>query len=218
MQNLKQHGDLNVQEGLGVPTLCSLEQKISWRLSQKEMHFLFMFFLRQMLHVHMKFLPNTKNSNMCLRRKIHTHYQNIDHMTSPLVLWKGHNFHLDPSIIYHKINLQRFVYTSMKTWRRGSFDISSLQLVPWSYLSRRKMAPFECVSITMGLINPPSRINTFYPWSKGCWTNSIMLRCTPRLIYVEHTTWCTFEKAMNGRRRLEPVTTILNMLWCHLAL
>jgi hypothetical protein len=45
-----------------------------------------------------------------------------------------------------------------------------------------------------------------------------MPRCIQRLIYVEHTTWCTFDKVMNGRKCLEPVTTILNMLWCHLAL
>ncbi len=34
------------------------------------MHFLFTLFLHQILnHVHMKFLPCTKNSRMCLRRK-----------------------------------------------------------------------------------------------------------------------------------------------------
>jgi hypothetical protein len=25
-----------------------------------------------------------------------------------------------------------------------------------------------------------------------------MPKCTPRLIYVEHTTWCAFKKVMNG--------------------
>jgi hypothetical protein len=45
-----------------------------------------------------------------------------------------------------------------------------------------------------------------------------MPRCTPRLIYMEHIIWCAFKKSMNGRRCSEPITTILNMWWCHLAL
>jgi len=45
-----------------------------------------------------------------------------------------------------------------------------------------------------------------------------MLACTPRLIYMEHITWCIFEKVMNGRWHSKLVMTILNMLWCHLAL
>jgi hypothetical protein len=45
-----------------------------------------------------------------------------------------------------------------------------------------------------------------------------MPRCTPRLIYMKHTTWCAFEKVMNGRWHLKPITTISNTLWCHLAL
>jgi hypothetical protein len=45
-----------------------------------------------------------------------------------------------------------------------------------------------------------------------------MPKRTPRLIYVEHTTWCTFKWAMNGRWCSKLVLTILNMSWCHLAL
>jgi hypothetical protein len=45
-----------------------------------------------------------------------------------------------------------------------------------------------------------------------------MTRCTPNLIYVEHITWCAFEKAMNGKQCSERIMAILNMLWCHLAL
>jgi len=82
---------------------------------------------------------------------------NIDHTTAPLNLWKEHNLHSDPSIICYKMNLQCFVNTSMKTLRKGSFDIPSLQLVPRSYSSRKRMALFEFVLITMGLINSPSR-------------------------------------------------------------
>ncbi len=95
-----------VQEGLGAPSLYSLKKILSWRLTWKEMHSWFMFFLHQMLnHVHMKFLPNTKNSRMCLRRKMQTHYPNIDHTIVPLILWKQNNLHLDPSTICHKTKL-----------------------------------------------------------------------------------------------------------------
>jgi hypothetical protein len=43
-------------------------------------------------------------------------------------------------------------------------------------------------------------------------------KCTPRLTYMEHTTWCAIEKVMNKRHHSKLVTTILNMLWCPLAL
>jgi hypothetical protein len=54
-------------------------------------------------------------------------------------------------------------------------------------------------------------IKNQYPLSlsKGCWINSVMPKCTSRLIYMEHTTWCTFEKAMSERQRSKPITTIL---------
>jgi hypothetical protein len=45
-----------------------------------------------------------------------------------------------------------------------------------------------------------------------------MLKCTPRLIYMKHTTWCAFKKVMNGKGHWELVIAILNMLQCHLAL
>ncbi len=82
---------------------------------------------------------------------------NINHTIAPLNLWKEHNLHSDPSIICYKMNLQCFMNTSMKTLRKGSFDIPSLQLVSRSYLSKRRLAPSECVLITMGLIDSPSR-------------------------------------------------------------
>ncbi len=88
----------------------------------------------------MKFLPNTKNSRMCLKIEMQTPCPSIDHMIAPLILWKEHNFHLDPSIICCKTNLQCFVNTSMKTSIRGSFNIQiNLQPVPLSSLSRRKI-------------------------------------------------------------------------------
>ncbi len=125
MQNLKQkENDLMVQEGLSAPNLCLLEQNSSWKLPKEEMHFLFMFFLHQMLnHIHIQFFPNTKNLKMCLRREMWTPCTNIDHMIAPLILWKEHNFHLDPSIICHKSNLQCFVNTLMKASRRVHLTI-----------------------------------------------------------------------------------------------
>ncbi len=45
-----------------------------------------------------------------------------------------------------------------------------------------------------------------------------MPECTPRLTYVEYTTWCAFEKVMNGKHHSEFIMAILNILWCPLAL
>jgi hypothetical protein len=79
-----------VQEGLSAPSLCLLKQKPSWRLLRKKMHVLFMFFPHQMLnHVHMRFLLSTKNSKMCLRKKMRTLGPNINHMTIPFDFYEG---------------------------------------------------------------------------------------------------------------------------------
>jgi len=67
-------------------------------------------------------------------------------------------------------------------------------------------------------LNSPLIIDTLCLWFHVCWTNLIMPKCTPRLTYVEHTTWCAFEKMMNGKWCLKLVMTILNMLWCPLTL
>jgi len=63
----------------------------------------------------------------------------IDHMTTPLILWKEHNLHLDPFILCRKTNLQHLVNTLMKTLKKGSFDIQSLQLMPSSFLSKGRV-------------------------------------------------------------------------------
>jgi hypothetical protein len=90
--------------------------------------------------------------------------------------------------------------------------------MPLSSLSKIKIALCECVSIIMDWIDSPSRINTLCLWSQCCWTNSIMLRCTPRLIYMEYTIWCAFEKAINVRQCSKSIMAIWNILWCHLVL
>jgi hypothetical protein len=45
-----------------------------------------------------------------------------------------------------------------------------------------------------------------------------MLRCIPSLIYMEHRTWCAFEKVMNGRQHSKSIMAILKIFWCHLVL
>ncbi len=123
-----------------------------------------------------------------------------------------------PSIICYKKNLQHFVNTLMRTLKKGSFNIQSFQQVPLSSLLRKKIILCKYVLIIMDLINSPSTISYFCLWYQGCWISLIMPRSTPRLIYVEHITWCAFKKVMNGRWCLKHIIVILNILWCHLAL
>jgi hypothetical protein len=125
-QNFKQHGDLGGKKRPRCPKPLFIGAKAFMKATIKEMHFLFMFFPHQMLnHVHMKFLPNTKNSKMCLKRGMWTFCPNINHMIAPLILWKKCNLHSDPSIICHKTNLECFTSTLMRTLKMGSFDIQS---------------------------------------------------------------------------------------------
>jgi len=103
----------------------SRAQKLS-SLEQKERHSLSMIFPHQMLNcLIIKFLPNIKNSRTCLKRITLTPYQNIVDMIASLILKREHNLHSGESTTYHKMNLQLFVSTSMKTLKMGSFDIPS---------------------------------------------------------------------------------------------
>jgi hypothetical protein len=86
-------------------------------------------------HIHMKFLLITKNSNVFEKRFVDTLPK---HQPYPFILWKEHNLHSNPSILYCKTNLQCFVNTSMKISRRSSFDIQNFKLVPLSSLSKRR--------------------------------------------------------------------------------
>ncbi len=146
MQSLKHKEDLDGTKRAWSLKLLFVGAKAFMKATTRGDAFLFMFFPHQMLtHVHMKFLPSTKNLRMCLKRKIWTPYPSIDHTTTPLILWRECNLHSNPSIICHKMNLQHFVNTSMRTLRRGSFNIQSLQPVP--SLSKRNMVFCECVLI-----------------------------------------------------------------------
>jgi hypothetical protein len=131
-----------VQKNLDAQNFCLLQQKPSWRLPQKDN--VFLIYVLTLSHIHMKFLFNTKNSRMCLRREMQAPCPNINHMTAPLILWKERNLHLDPSIFCRKTNLQHLVNTSKKTSKKGSFNIQSLQLVPLSFLSKGRVI-FLCV-------------------------------------------------------------------------
>jgi hypothetical protein len=124
---------LNVANIWGIPKmskaqkLCALEQKLSCKLPKKERHSLSMIFPHQMLNrIIMKFLPNIKNARTCLKRKTLTPYQSIVDMIASLILKRDHNLHSGQSTTYHKMNLQLFVITSIKTLKMGSFDIPSL--------------------------------------------------------------------------------------------
>ncbi len=132
---------LNVINIWGVPKMSRAQKlnlfigvKTFMQTAKKGYAFLSMFFPHQMLnHLIMKFLFSVRYSRMCLKRIMLTLYWNVVHMIGPLILKREHNFHSTKSITYHKMNVQLFMSTSMKTLKKGSFDIQSLQLVPWSY-------------------------------------------------------------------------------------
>jgi hypothetical protein len=127
MQSLKHKEDLDGTKRPWSTKLLFVGAKVFMKVATKGDAFLFMFFLHQMLtHVHIKFLPSTKNLNMRLKKEIRTPCPSIDHTTAPLILWKECNLHSNTFIICHKMNLQHFINTSMRTSRRGSFDIQSL--------------------------------------------------------------------------------------------
>lgn len=109
---------------------CLLEQELSCKLPRQEMHSWSMFFPHQLLnHLIVKPLPSIRNLRTCLKNRMLTPYRSILHMIAPLILKMEHNLHSDQSTTYHKTNLHLFTSTMMKTLRRGSFDIPSLQLV-----------------------------------------------------------------------------------------
>jgi hypothetical protein len=129
---------LNVINIWGVPKMSRAQKlnlfigvKTFMQTAKKGYAFLSMFFPHQMLnHLIMKFLFSVRYSRMCLKRIMLTLYWNFVHMIRPLILKREHNFHSTKSITYHKMNVQLFMSTSMKTLKKGSFDIQSLQLVP----------------------------------------------------------------------------------------
>ncbi len=132
-----------VQESLGAPSLLFVEAKTFMKVATKGYAFLIYVIPSPNVEpcLNMKFFPNTKNSRMCLRREMQTSCPSIDHMITPLILWKEHNLHSDPSIICRKMNLQCFLNTLMRTSRRGSFNIQiNFQPMNLFSLSRRKIA------------------------------------------------------------------------------
>jgi hypothetical protein len=126
MQNLKQKEDLGGTRRPRCPKPLFVTTKAFMKVTTRgDAFFIYVFPLPNVEPRHMKFLPCTKNSKMCLKREMQTPCPNIDHITTPLILWKEHNLHSDPSIICCKTNLECFVNISVRTSRRGSFDIQS---------------------------------------------------------------------------------------------
>ncbi len=155
-------------------------------------------------------------TKMFLKRKMKTHYLSIGHMIVQLIWRKEHSPHLDPSITCRKTNYRHFENTSMKIFKKGSFDTPSFQLMFQSYLLRKRMDLYACVLITMDLSWLTIKNATLYLWSQNCWTNLVIPKCTLRLTYMEHTTWCAFEKVMNGdnvQKSLRPFWICCDAFW-----
>jgi hypothetical protein len=135
---------LNVINIWGMPKMSRVQKlnlfvgaKAFMQIAKKGDAFLSMFFPHQMLnHFIMRFLISIRNSKMCLKRRMLTPYQNIVHMIAPLILKREHNLHSARSITYHRTNVKLFMNTSVKTLRKGSFNILNFQLVPRSHCQK----------------------------------------------------------------------------------
>ncbi len=129
---------LNVINIWGMPKMLKAQKlnlfigaRAFMQTAKKRHAFLSMFFPHQMLnHRIMKFLLSIRNSRMCLKRKMLTPYRNIIHMIVALILKREHNLHLARSITCHKMNVQVFMSTLMKTLKKGSSNILNLQPMP----------------------------------------------------------------------------------------
>lgn len=84
----------------------------------------------------------------------------------------------------------------MKVLKIISFDILNFQLAPQPYLSRKRMAPWKCVCVIVDWFCLPLKIGALL-WSQDYWINFVTQKCAPKLIFVEHTIQCIFEKETN---------------------
>jgi hypothetical protein len=123
-------------------------------------------------------------------------FWSINNIIGQVILKKVHNFHWDPFAFYHEMKLWHSENTWMKILKRVSFDILNFQLAPLPYLSRKRMAPWKCVYIIVDWISLPLKIGALL-WSQDYWINLVTQKCTPKLIFVECTIWCIYEKATN---------------------
>jgi hypothetical protein len=124
-------------------------------------------------------------------------------MTSNLRLKKVARYCKDPYILCWKSNSLHCVNSLTNSSARGSFDPPSLRQVCPSYLRRRKMAVFTCVSTTVCLIELQKRAAILSPSSMSSLTTFVVPRFTLKLTFVTATT--TFEslRVTNG---LQPFT------------
>ncbi len=134
-------------------------------------------------------------------------------------IWrKEHNPHLDPIYnLSHDEYLvpQKYIDENLEKGfiRHSRFLVS----VPILFVKKNDRPLHMCVDYH-GLNRFTIKNRYPLPWSQDCWNNLIMPKCILRLTYVEHTTWCAFEKVMNGRHRSKFVMAILNILWRPLTL
>ncbi len=202
-----------VQEGLGALSLCLLKQKPSWRLPQKDMHSCYMFFPHQMLsHVPVPRIQGCVWKEKC-RHLAQALIIRLHHWScgrSATSIWTFNN------LLQKK--LAAFCEYLDENLEKGFIQHSKFPTSAPILFVKKKIILCKYVLIIMDLINSPSTISYFCLWYQGCWISLIMPRSTPRLIYVEHITWCAFKKVMNGRWCLKHIIVILNILWCHLAL
>ncbi len=106
MQNLKHNGDLgSIRRFRCLKPLFIGAKGFVQATKKGDAFFIYVLPSLDVEHVHMRFLPSTNNSRICLKKECRHFAQHINHMISPLILKKEHNFHLNPSSIYHKTNL-----------------------------------------------------------------------------------------------------------------
>jgi hypothetical protein len=138
-----------------------------------------------------------------------------------MIMWfiwrKDHNPHLDP--IYNLshdelLALQKYIDENLEKWfiQHSKF----LANAPIQFVKKKDGPLHMCVDYH-GLNQITIKNQYPLPWSHNCWTNLVMPKYTLKLTYMEHTTWCAFEKVMNGRHHSTLVIAILNILWCPFA-
>ncbi len=153
---------LGVTKDPNISNLSSWEQKHSYKQQRREMHSLCMPFQPLILGCdNMRSLFSTKITKMFFKRKMKTHYLNVGHTIVQLISRKEHNPPLDPSIICRMMNSWHFENTSTKILKRGSFNTPNFQMVLQSYLLRKMMDFYACVSIIVDQIDLPSTTGTF---------------------------------------------------------
>jgi hypothetical protein len=97
MQNLKHNGDLGSIRRFRCPKPLFNGAKGFVHATKKgNAFFNYVFPSLDVEHVHMKFLPSTKNSRMCLKNKMQTPCPNINHVDCTIDLEEGAQLPFEP--------------------------------------------------------------------------------------------------------------------------